>query len=63
MEGPSLVILREEAKTFIGKKIIVVGGNTKTEKERLLNQKVIDIQTWGKHFLLTNMGQALSSLL
>jgi endonuclease VIII len=52
MEGPSLVILREEAKSFIGKKIIKVGGNTKTEKERLLNQKIVDLKSWGKHFLI-----------
>jgi endonuclease VIII len=52
MEGPSLVILREESKPFIGKKIIKVNGNTKTDKNRLLNQKVIDIRSWGKHFIL-----------
>jgi endonuclease VIII len=52
MEGPSLVILKEETKHFIGKKILKVGGNTKTEKERLLNQTVIDFKSWGKHFII-----------
>jgi endonuclease-8 len=52
MEGPSLIILKEEAKAFIGKKILKVGGNTKTEKERLLNQTVLDFKSWGKHFII-----------
>src|SRR5437764_14584930 len=52
MEGPSLVILKEEAKDFIGKKIIKVSGNTKTDKERLANQKLLDLKSWGKHFIL-----------
>jgi len=50
-EGPSLVIAKEEMKPFIGKKIIAVSGNTKTEKGRILNKKLIDIKTWGKHLL------------
>ncbi len=29
MEGPSLVILKEEMAPFIGKKVIDVGGNNK----------------------------------
>jgi endonuclease-8 len=52
MEGPSLIILKEECKIFIGKKILKVDGNTKTEKERLLNQKIIDFKSWGKHFII-----------
>jgi endonuclease-8 len=51
-EGPSIVILREEVQLFKGKKIIAVSGNTKTEKERLLNKKVLDFKSWGKHFLI-----------
>ena len=50
-EGPSLVIAKEEMMPFIGKKITAVSGNTKTEKERVLNKKLIDIKTWGKHLL------------
>jgi endonuclease-8 len=52
MEGPSIVILCEEANGFIGKKIIQVSGNTKVEKERLLNQKITDLKSWGKHFII-----------
>ena len=51
-EGPSLVIAKEEMSSFIGKKIIAVSGNSKTDKERILNKKLLDIKTWGKHLLL-----------
>lgn len=51
-EGPSIVILKEEAAQFVGRKVLEVGGNSKTDKERALNQKVIAIKSWGKHFLI-----------
>jgi endonuclease-8 len=51
-EGPSIVILREQAEAFAGKKILRVEGNTKIAKERLLNQKVVALRSWGKHFLI-----------
>lgn len=50
-EGPSLVIAKEEMISFIGKKVTGVSGNTKTDKERILNKKLLDIKTWGKHLL------------
>ena len=50
-EGPSLVIAKEEMIPFIGKKVLAVSGNSKTDKERILNKKLIDIKTWGKHLL------------
>lgn len=52
MEGPSLVILKEEIKSFRGKKIIEVSGNTKIEKERFKNKTVREFKSWGKHFLI-----------
>lgn len=52
MEGPSLVLLKEELNDFIGNRITGVGGNThKIEKERLKNKVIRDIRTWGKHLL------------
>ena len=52
-EGPSIVILKEEVEKFVGRKALAVTGNTKTiELDRLLNKKVIDIKSWGKHFLI-----------
>lgn len=53
-EGPSLVILRELVQSLHleGQQIVSVGGNTKMEKGRMLNQKVKAFRTWGKHFLI-----------
>jgi len=50
-EGPSLVIAKEEMQSFIGKQVIAISGNSKTDKERILNKKLVDIKTWGKHLL------------
>lgn len=50
-EGPSLLIAKEVMIPFKGKKIIAVSGNSKIGIERLLNKKLLDIKTWGKHLL------------
>ncbi len=52
MEGPSIVILREETIQFVSKKVIAVSGNSKIDQQRILNQKVTDIKSWGKHFII-----------
>ncbi|MEP6595592.1 MAG: DNA-formamidopyrimidine glycosylase family protein [Ginsengibacter sp.] len=52
MEGPSLIILKEEIKFFNGKKILEVYGNTTIEKERFKNKTVRNFKSWGKHFLI-----------
>lgn len=51
-EGPSIVILKEEAQLFTGKKVLLVSGNTKTDKEKLNGKVVRDFKSWGKHFLI-----------
>ncbi|MDB5941014.1 MAG: endonuclease, partial [Ramlibacter sp.] len=51
-EGPSIVILKEEANRFLGKSIVRVEGNTTIDKERLLNQRIEALRSWGKHFLI-----------
>jgi endonuclease VIII len=51
-EGPTIVILKELASPFKGKKVISVAGNTKVEKERASGEKVIAFRSWGKHFLI-----------
>jgi endonuclease VIII len=51
-EGPSIILVRETLLPFIGKKIIAVHGNTKIEKEKLINQKIKNVKTWGKHLLI-----------
>jgi endonuclease-8 len=52
-EGPSIVLLREAAETFAGKKVLRVGGNTRViAPERMLGRPVRAVCSWGKHFLL-----------
>ena len=58
-EGPSIIILKEECLPFIGKKVLRVEGNTKIEKERMQNKKILFIKSWGKHFLIGFSGFTL----
>lgn len=51
-EGPSIVILKEEAQQFTGKKVVEVSGNSKEDIGRALNKKVMSFKSWGKHFLI-----------
>ncbi len=51
-EGPSIVILREQATPFLGKTIRRVEGNTTIDKDRLLGQRIEALRSWGKHFLV-----------
>jgi endonuclease-8 len=51
-EGPSIVILKEQAAGFVGRKILGVEGNTSIEKERLVGRRIDALLSWGKHFLI-----------
>ncbi len=51
-EGPTIIILKEEVQSFIGKKIIIVEGNSKLDIQRLYGKKIINFKSWGKHFLI-----------
>lgn len=51
-EGPSIVILKEQAAAFAGRTIARVEGNTRIEKERLLGRGIEALRSWGKHFLI-----------
>jgi endonuclease-8 len=51
-EGPSIVILKEQATPFLGQTIVRVAGNTTIEKERLQGQRIEAFRSWGKHFLV-----------
>ncbi|THU41573.1 endonuclease [Niastella caeni] len=51
-EGPSIVILNEAVQPFKGKTILSATGNSSIDKDRLVNQKVTDFKSWGKHFLI-----------
>lgn len=51
-EGPSIVILRDEAAKFRGKTVRCVGGDSKLDLGRMLGRRVVSIRSWGKHFLM-----------
>ncbi len=51
-EGPSILIAKEQITVFIGKRIIAVEGNSKTDIIRMKNEILLDVKSWGKHLLL-----------
>ncbi|UXI66489.1 DNA-formamidopyrimidine glycosylase family protein [Tahibacter amnicola] len=51
-EGPSIVILREQAAHLVGMRIDAVEGNTRLDKGRLEGQRILALRSWGKHFLV-----------
>ena len=58
-EGPSIVILREEAAKFAGQVVRAVGGNSRQDIQRMAGQRLRAVCSWGKHFLLAFDGFAL----
>ena len=58
-EGPSIVILREEAAKFAGKVVRAVAGNSKQDLQRMQGKRVRAIRSWGKHFLVAFPGFAM----
>lgn len=52
MEGPTLVILKEQAQKFVGQKIVSASGDSKMDKEHLVGRTIHQLKTWGKHFLI-----------
>jgi len=55
-EGPSIVILKELAADFAGRKILRAEGNSKIDLARLQGQHIKSLRTWGKHFLIELSG-------
>lgn len=52
-EGPSLVILREEAAPFEGRTVAHAAGNVRTiDVGALEGQRIVALRSWGKHFLV-----------
>ena len=51
-EGPSIVILKDEARRLVGQRIVAVEGNTTIAKERLVGEPIVALRSWGKHFLI-----------
>jgi endonuclease-8 len=58
-EGPSILLVRQALQPFIRKKVLTIQGNSKIEKAKLINQKIIDIRTWGKQLLICFEGFTL----
>src|SRR6476620_170471 len=50
-EGPSIVILANEAAPFSGQVVREVSGKSKQDRQRMQGQRVRSIRSWGKHFL------------
>ena len=51
-EGPSIVILREEAAGFAGRRVAHVRGNSREPIQRMVGCRLRALRSWGKHFLL-----------
>ena len=51
-EGPSIVLLREAAERFRGRTVRQVSGNSREDLARMQGREVVDVRSWGKHFLL-----------
>jgi endonuclease-8 len=58
-EGPSIMLVKEAVAKFTSKTIIAVSGNSKIDQSILLNKKVIEFKSWGKHFLICMKGLTL----
>lgn len=58
-EGPSIILVKEATAKFAGKKIIAVSGNSKIDQCILLNKKIVEFKSWGKHFLICFDGLTL----
>ncbi|GAA4343225.1 DNA-formamidopyrimidine glycosylase family protein [Flaviaesturariibacter amylovorans] len=52
MEGPSLVILKEQAQKFVGKPVVAATGAARIDFDRISGQTLRKLATWGKHFLM-----------
>ena len=62
-EGPTLLLLREEAERFAGRKVLEVGGNSRLpDLQRMKGKTVKAVRTWGKHFLMEFRGFSCASL-
>jgi len=55
-EGPSIVILKEQAGPFTGRFIRAAEGNAKIELARLVGQRMLALRSFGKQFLIETPG-------
>ena len=50
-EGPSILHLKSQLTSFIGKKVTKAGGYGPMDTKWINGKKLLDIRTWGKHLL------------
>jgi endonuclease-8 len=55
-EGPSIVILKELLMPYKGKTVLSATGSAKIDLSLLVNKKIIDFKSHGKHFLICFKG-------
>lgn len=58
-EGPSIVLVKEALAKFTGKKSIAFSCNSKIDQSILLNKKITEFKSWGKHLLICFKGLTL----
>lgn len=52
-EGPTLFILEQETRRFVGQHIVAAEGNTKAiDPGELVGQPILSLRAWGKHFII-----------
>ncbi|MEM5875509.1 MAG: DNA-formamidopyrimidine glycosylase family protein [Candidatus Aenigmatarchaeota archaeon] len=51
MEGPGVLVIKEKLEFLKGKIIEKVSGNTKEDKEKILNKRIVDIKSFGKRLI------------
>lgn len=51
-EGPSIIILKEKVKLFIGRRVKLAHGNAKIDMNLFANKTVQDFKSWGKQFFI-----------
>jgi endonuclease-8 len=51
-EGPTIIIAREEMQQLVGKEITAASGTAKIDHDRLIGKRIMELKSWGKHFLM-----------
>lgn len=51
-EGPSILLMKEDLQTFVGKKVVEASGNAVTDISMLEDKTLLDIRTFGKQTYL-----------
>jgi endonuclease-8 len=52
VEGPPLRVIAEKLSVFKGKQILKTTGNSRIDKESLIDQNIFDVFSWGKNLFL-----------